>query len=186
MENQSSLVEADAIHHRLCNQVNSVKDLPYSCYDCSQSFFGLEQLARHSIENPLHSEEICLKCESSITVFFSFTQPVRIHTCDKSSIRHNLSDLSFHSQFLFSKLYSTCEIPNSTVIGCDFCSCQASFEFSVNGILKYLKHVNKYRHTTVPHCKKCLLPEFQVTVGGKRVISHHCTKSGKVICVIKA
>lgn len=185
MENQSTLVEADAVHHRLSNQVNSVIHLPYRCYDCSQSFFGLEQLTQHFLEEPLHSKEICLKCETPIIVFFKSMQPVRLHSCIKSSMCHNLPDLNFHSQFLFSKLQSSCEIPVCTVIGCDIQSCKASFNFSVSGIFKYLKHASKYSHTTVPCCKKCLLPEFQVTVGGKRIISHYCTKTGKIICVDK-
>lgn len=185
MENQSTLVEADAVHHRLSNQVNSVIHLPYRCYDCSQSFFDLEQLTQHSLEKPLHSKEICLKCETPIIVFFKSMQPVRLHSCIKSSMCHNLPDLNFHSQFLFSKLQSSCKIPVCTVIGCDIQSCKASFNFSVSGIFKYLKHASKYSHTTVPCCKKCLLPEFQVTVGGKRIISHYCTKTGKIICVDK-
>ncbi|KAK4025283.1 hypothetical protein OUZ56_014358 [Daphnia magna] len=60
MENQSTLVEADAVHHRLSNQVNSVIHLPYRCYDCSQSFFGLEQLTQHFLEKPLHTSQTSL------------------------------------------------------------------------------------------------------------------------------
>ena len=185
MENQSSTVEADAVHHRLSNQVNTVKDFPYRCYDCPQLFTGLEDLAQHSIKNPTHSEEMCLKCKKSIIVFFTSKCAARIHSCNKSDVCHNHSDLHFHSQFLFTKLNSSGLIPDYTVIGCDLQSCKASFDFSANGIFKYLKHVNRYKHTTVPDCRKCALPEFQLSVGGGKTISHFCVKTGKIICIVK-
>ena len=185
MENHSSFVEADAVHHRLSNQVNTLKDLPYECYDCSQLFVGLEDLAQHTLENPSHSEEMCLKCKNSIIVFFTSKRSVRIHSCNRPDVCHNHSDLHFHSQFLFTKLNSSGLIPDYTVIGCDLQSCAASFDFSVDGFFKYLKHANRYKHTTVPNCKKCGLPEFQLSVGGEKTISHYCAKTGKIICITK-
>lgn len=184
MDEFSNTVVADAVHHRLNSQVNLVKDLPYGCYDCFQVFSTLEDLAQHSLTNSHHSEEICLKCTHSITVFFQYGNPVRIHSCKKSDVCHLHSDLFLHSQFLFSKLNSV-SIPDHTIIGCDIQSCEASFESSADGIYKCLKHANKYRHTTVPNCRKCSLPEFQITVGGMRMISHYCAKIGKIVLVAK-
>ncbi len=180
-----STVVTDAVHHRLSNKVNLVTGLPYQCYDCTQLFSGLEDLAQHTLTNPHHSEEICLKCKTSIIVFYEYGNPVRIHSCKKTDVRHLHSDLYFHSQSLFSKLNSSSLIPNHTIIGCDIQSCEASFEFSVDGIYKFLKHANKYRHTTVPNCRKCALPEFQLAVGGMRTISHYCIKTGKIVFISK-
>ena len=185
MMNDTSIIETDAVHHRLSNEVNLLTSLPYGCYDCTQLFVGLEELAQHSLTNPHHSEEICLKCKSSIIVFYKHGNPVRLHSCKKIDVCHLHPDLYLHSQFIFSKLNSLLKIPGHTIVGCDIQSCEASFEFSIDGLFKFLKHANKRKHTTVPSCRKCALPEFQLTVGGMKTISHYCAKIGKIVFISK-
>lgn len=176
----------DAVHHRLDSQQNSFKDFPYQCYDCGQPFQTLEEVAKHSIENQLHSNEICLKCGLSILVFSQEGKTVRIHTCKKSDLSHLACDLSSHSLFLFQKLESLGLFSDPLAIGCDIRSCMASFDCTLEGVFKMLKHANKYKHTTVPYCRKCTLPEFQVRIGGLRTVSHYCVKSGRNIFISKS
>lgn len=182
----SNTVVTDAIHHRLDNQFKPLGDFLYSCYDCPQKFSTLEDVAQHSLENPCHCEEMCLKCRSSITIFFESKKSVRIHSCKKSDICHGHPELYLHSHYLFLKFSSAGLISDHTFVGCDFLSCRASFEFTFDGIFQLLKHVNKHKHTTVPNCRKCTLPEFQLTVGNLKSTSHFCAKTGKVIFVSKS
>ena len=129
--------------------------------------------------------EICLKCKTSITVFYQSKKPVRLHICNKPDLRHLNSELHLQSRYLASKLNLLEASEYVSVISCDIQSCHASFVPSADGIYKFLKHANKHKHTTLPNCKKCSLPDFQLTFEGSRTISHFCSKSGKVICVVK-
>ena len=184
--NEDEGTTTDAVHHRLVNQAKiTATALPYECYNCLRCFSTLEDLARHSIDNPSHSEEICLKCRTSVTVFYQSKQPVRLHICQKLELRHLNPELHLHSCFLASKLQLLEASQYVSVINCDIQSCHASFEPSATGIYKFLKHVNKHKHSTLPNCKKCSLPDFQMTFEGSRTISHYCSKLAKVVCVVK-
>merc|ERR1712137_56248 len=68
----------------------------------------------------------------------------------------------------------------------DIQACPETFAPTTNGIYKYLKHANKYFHTTVSNCRKCTLPEFRIVVNNIETISHFCIKIGKPICVMKS
>lgn len=100
-------------------------------------------------------------------------------------MRHLNSELHLQSRYLASKLNLLDASEYVSVISCDIQSCHASFVPSADGIYKFLKHVNKHKHTTLPNCKKCFLPDFQLTFEGSRTISHYCSKLGKVVCVVK-
>lgn len=185
MDENPSLNEADAVHHRLMNKGTIQKVLPFECYDCSEAFLELEDLATHSLNHVCHSEEVCLKCKASITVFFQFKHPVRIHSCKKPDLCHLHPELYLHSQFLFSKLASFSVDFTTDTIGCDLPGCKATFEYSVDGLFNFLKHSNKYKHTTANYCRRCFLPEFNLTLRNVKTTSHYCSKSGKVLFVSK-
>lgn len=186
MDANITTVEADAVHHRLDSRVNSVRGFPFSCYDCNQGFSTLEDVAQHSLANPMHGEEKCLKCKNSIIVFLESDKPVRIHSCKKSDLCHLHPDLYLHSQYLFSKFEASGLTSEHTIFGCDLLSCEASFEPTVNGIFQFLKHVNKYKHTSLPNCRRCSLPEFRLTLGNVQTNSHFCIKTGKVVFISKS
>jgi len=61
----------DAVHHRLDNQAQIATTLPYECYSCLQCFNVLEDLAKHSIDNPTHSEGYIWFFSCFLKMFFS-------------------------------------------------------------------------------------------------------------------
>ena len=179
--------EADAVHHRLSGDTKVVTSFTYECYDCYAPFNSLEELASHSVANPLHSQEMCLKCKSNVTIFYQLGETIRLHSCTKSGLCHLNPELFLHSRLLSDKLHiSSTDPPRDSVISCDIQSCKATFEVSADGIFKFLKHVNKLKHSTLPNCRKCSLPDFQLTVQGVRIISHYCPKAGRLVCVTKS
>lgn len=135
----------------------------------------------------LSSDEACLKCRGSITVFYQMNKSVRLHKCSKSSLRHLHPELYIQSQFLASKL-GLADTSDSTgaVISCDLQGCPAEFDASSEGIFQFLKHVNKLKHSSLSNCKKCSLPDFQLTFRETKIISHYCPKNGKLVYVIKS
>jgi len=171
----------DAVHHRLST------DPLYQCYDCFQKFTQLENLAEHTVATSYHSEKMCLKCRTSVTIFYHHGIVVTLHNCVKSKVKHLHGDLFTLSQYLATKLgLSKNDSTNLDVIACDIQSCPESFAPTANGVYRYLKHANKYLHSTVPNCRKCTLPEFQMVVNNVKTISHFCTKIGKPIYVDKS
>jgi len=183
----NSTAVTDAVHHRLIKPNDQDVDLPYECYSCCELFSHLETLAEHVNLNSYHSQQMCLKCKTYIMIFYQHSNPVCLHTCAKASLRHLNSDLYLHSQYLASKLHlSESTSKNVADIACDIQACPETFAPTTNGIYKYLKHANKYFHTTVSNCRKCTLPEFRIVVNNIETISHFCIKIGKPICVMKS
>ena len=182
-----STVVTDAVHHRLVNQSDQDVNSFYECYNCCETFSCLENLAEHVNSNNYHSQQMCLKCKTSITVFFHNSNLVLLHSCVKSSLRHLNSDLYVQSRYIASKLQLSENIStNMPDVACDIQACPETFAPTVNGIYKYLKHANKYFHSSVTNCRKCSLPEFRMVVNDTEIISHFCIKIGKPVCVMKS
>ena len=182
MEDSSTAVEVDAIHHRLSGEVTTTIQCRYGCYCCHKRFPNLEELANHAHLHPGHSEEFCLKCEQSVTVFFNYSQvgAVRLHSCKRSNLRHQNSDLCILSYYLTTKLeLNTTAEDRETVSSSIFCMCQKSFARTQEGVFKYLRHSNRRLHTTLPNCNKCTLPEFQMNLDSAQISTHFCGKVGR-------
>jgi hypothetical protein len=174
-------VETDAVHHRLQDNVVTVRDVTYTygCYDCVEQFPTLEELAAHSHRCPPHSVESCLLCSKSITVFYSSRHTVRLHSCSRNFLKHQNTDMKVLAQDLFRKLDLTED--DETSVFCQLCP--KSFQHTPDGFYKFLKHSNRHMHTTVPNCKKCTLPEFKLVLYNSHVITHFCPKIGKSVAV---
>lgn len=175
--------ETDAVHHRLAGESPAVEK-NFQCYDCSQSFHSLVDIGNHSHSYPWHSVEICLKCSDPITVFIQKfpIKVIRLHTCKKSLLRYQNSDLHLLSIQIFQILCWTDAPQHQSVIFCDVCDLffpQTSF-----GLFDFLNHSNLTTHNFVPssNCQKCVMPEVKLMGSNLECcIIHFCTKDCKSV-----
>ena len=171
----------DAVHHRLSEATNTIRDVSYECYSCFRSYSTIEELAEHTLLFPGHSQEVCLKCSRLVTIFFSSGRTSRIHSCRKENLRHQNSDLHVLSLYLTSKLGFVNE--DDSNLHCILCP--KEFSETQEGIYKYLKHCHKYLHSLAADCRKCSLPQFRLETHNKKVTGHVCPITGKSVTVIK-
>ena len=178
--------ETDAVHPRLSVNVpsenkNAFQQKKYQCYDCNLQFDHLNELVFHSRQNPLHCQEICLKCRDTILTFeqsspYSIT---RLHTCKRSVISHQNSDLRVLSSLVSSKLCFS-ELTDY-VIPCD--SCNLSFPQTQSGFNEFLIHSNTALHNHMCSCRKCTLPQFvfqyETRNGVAKRMVHLCSTDAK-------
>jgi hypothetical protein len=176
-------LETDAVHHRLAGESPAIEK-NYQCYNCNQSFCSLVDLGNHSQNLPWHSVEICLNCTDPITVFvqkFPF-KVVRLHTCKRSHLRYQNSDLHLLSIQISKILCWNEKTQHQSVIFCD--TCNELFSQTPLGLFEFLVHSNLTAHNVIPssHCKKCTMPEFKLTGSNLECcIAHFCTKDSNSI-----
>lgn len=175
-------IETDAVHHRIAGE-SPVVEKNYQCYDCNESFHSLANLGNHSKDYLWHSVELCLRCSDPVTLFIqkSPSKIVRLHSCKKSHIRYQNSDLYLLSTQIAALLCWT-DTTHQPVILCD--ACEESFSQTSKGLYEFLKHSNQTTHNVVPYssCKKCTMPEFKLTCSNSECcITHFCTKDNKSI-----
>lgn len=174
--------ETDAVHHRIAGESPAVNK-NYQCYDCNQSFHSLANLGDHSHSYLWHSVEICLKCSDPVTVFIQKypSKIIRLHSCKRSLLRYQNSDLHLLSKQISTLLCWT-DTPHQSVILCDVCD-ENFFQTSL-GLFEFLKHSNQTAHNVIPssNCRKCTMPEFKLTcTNSECCIAHFCTKDSKSI-----
>ena len=154
----------------------------YKCYDCCQSYYLLNELIAHCRGN-YHGEESCLKCREGI-VIFEQTNPrciLRLHTCNRSLLRHQNTDLHVLGLFVSSKLDFI--KPTNRILFCN--SCQIIFPQTNEGFNEFLIHSNTTFHNCLYSCRRCTLPQFKVAYemrsGVAQKIAHFCIKDAKCI-----
>ena len=179
-------IETDAVHHRLTNHgarsprpVSPAVEQNYQCYDCSLRFQSLSELANHCTQKPCHCAEVCLKCSDYITVYTQMYpfKTVRLHSCRRSLLKHQNTDLFLLSANIASQLSWDSLTCSMLCDDCDF-----TFPQTSNGVYSFLNHSNTLSHNKISNCRKCSMPEFRVKTNTNISYAvHYCTKEFKSV-----
>lgn len=108
-------------------------------------------------------------------------QPIRLHTCRRSQLHHQNSDLHFLATHV-SQTLGWLHEKDPSVILCQVPGCPLTdFPLTMEGVEAFLLHSDKELHNISAYCRKCAMPEFLIVSSDNNACCtvHICTKDFK-------